>query len=208
MNRGTLKTVRFLAPPIIILTLYSMAAKTLGFSEIGLPKSAKDLWFNAPALVMALAYYLSPLRSWANGGHHKNVQLNIRTQMLRTGQVKDASEIPTKKIMNVFYRQIDNDASLKARSEDIMFNGAIWTTLADLVSLSSLFSVGLLISWLADALDSLEISLGFAVLAIGCAILQYLATQKHIQMSNGQLEYIADHKREEVRADFENILSE
>lgn len=208
MKRGTLKTIRFLAPPIIILTLYSLAAKSLGFDEIAVPQSAKDLWFNVPALIMALAYYLSPLRSWANSGHHKNVQLNIRTKLLRAGQVTDAGDISTSKVMNVFYRQIDNDESLKARSEDIMFNGAIWTTLADLVSLSSLFSLGLFIAWLVGALESFGISLGLASLAIGSAILQYLTTQKHIQMSNGQLEYIADHKREEVRADFQSILGE
>ena len=110
--------------------------------------------------------------------------------------------------MNVFYRQIDADKSLEARSEDIMFNGLVWTTLADAMAISIIFSISFTIVWATGILESFQLALGFLLVAGGTFVLLKLATEKHLTMSENQLEYIEEHRRQNVIEDFRRALDE
>ena len=157
MKRSTLKQLRFWAPPAIILTYTAVAARVLGFGEVALPTSIRDLAFNLPVIAMAVGYYLSPIRSWANSSNHAKITDNIKAQLLEIGGFEHSDELARSKAMNVFYRQVDADKSLESRSEDIMFNGLIWTTLAGALAISLIFSASFLIVWAAGILNSLII---------------------------------------------------
>ena len=208
MKRSVLKQFRFWAPPAIIIAYTAIAARTLGFEGIAPPTSIRDLAFNLPVVAMAVGYYLSPIRSWANSSNHSKITQNIKERLLRIGGYKETDDRAKDKAMNVFYRQIDADKSLAARSEDIMFNGLVWTTLADAMAISIIFSISFTIVWATGILESFQLALGFLLVAGGTFVLLKLATEKHLTMSENQLEYIEEHRRQNVIEDFRRALDE
>jgi|TARA_R100000501_G_C2623166_1_gene116314 hypothetical protein len=201
MTRGALKQWRLVIPVVIFFGLYGLAAKSLGFEQIAVPTSINDVFFNLPALLAVFAYNVLPLRKWTNAGHHRAVQRNVREKMAAIAGA-DIEELPQKKIMDIFYRQIDNDPTLKAKSEIIMSNGLIWTSLADLSVLSIIYAAFSILSYIVGLFQSDILFIQYAGLAIVSLLFQMVVTGRHIRLSDDQLEYMADYRSDEIISDF------
>ena len=110
MKKGTLKTLRFIAPAVIFFTLLFIVSQILGFTNIGRPENTKDAMYNVAYLALAAIYYVSPLRSWSNGLFHKRVNENLRFRLVMiAGLEDDPKRYSWSKVKNVFYRRIDGD---------------------------------------------------------------------------------------------------
>ncbi len=202
MTRSTLKIVRFIAPAIIIAVFVFFLGRLLGYTSLKMPTDLKDAMYNIPLLIVAIVYYASPIRSFANSRFHQRVNENIRIRMVAIAGVTDRPDRYTwNKIKNIFYNIIDHDESLTKRSETIMFNGAIWTTLADVTALSALFA---LLSALFCALGfqgALTALAAFVLLALLSLALQFAVTKKHVNMGDDQLDQIEQYHKAQVVTD-------
>lgn len=201
MTRGALKQWRLVIPVVIFFGLYSWAANSLGFKEIAIPTSIDEVFFNLPALLAVLAYNVLPLRKWTNAGHHRAVQENIRKKIASIAGIENSEDLPQKRVMDTFYRQIDNDPTLKAKSEIIMSNGLIWTSLADLSVLSIIYAVFSIITYFIELFESDILFIQYAALAIISLLFQMVVTKRHIRLSDDQLEYMANFRSDEITSD-------
>ncbi|MDN4633408.1 hypothetical protein QCD71_17935 [Sphingomonas sp. PsM26] len=206
MTSNTLKIIRLITPPLIVLILGVVFLSFFGLKIIRIPEKLEDAAFSIPTIIIALLYYITPFRSWANGAHHKHINENIRSRLVLIANLRDDPvKYSWKKVKNVFYRQIDSDGSLKKRSEDIMFNGAIWTSLADLTVISAGYSIiGLIPLFLQirKSLLSLTVMILITVLSI---CLQKLVTRKHFSMGIDQLDYMEQFRRNEIISDMTKL---
>ena len=202
MKKGTLKTWRFIAPPIIFFTLLFIVSKMLEFTKVGPPINAQDAVYNVGYLALAAIYYITPLRDWANGIFHKRVNENLRFRMVMiAGLEDDPDRFPWSKVKDIFYRRIDNDTSLKERSGDIMTNGLIWTTLADVTALSVIFFLGMIGLWTAKFDGAPEAAAVMACIAVASRLMQDLVTARHIDMGNDQIRYMAQFHRDVITSE-------
>jgi hypothetical protein len=202
MKKGTLKTLRFIAPPIIFFTLLFIASKMLDFTNIGPPLTAKDAVYNVGYLALAAIYYITPLRNWANGIFHKRVNENLRFRMVMiAGLEDDPDRFSWSRVKDVFYRRIDSDTSLKERSGDIMTNGLIWTTLADVTVLSVIFFLGMIGLWIAKFDNAPEAAVVMACIAVASRFMQDVVTARHIDMGNDQVRYMAQYHHDVIASE-------
>lgn len=206
MTKGTLKTLRFIAPPIVFFSLLFVVSKMLHFTNVGSPLNAKDAAYNVGYLALAGLYYITPLRSWTNGIFHRRVNENLRYRMVViAGLDDDSSRYPWSRVKDVFYRRIDSDQSLKERSGDIMVNGLIWSTLADLTALSLIFFVGMIGLWIAKFDNAPEAAVVMASIAIASRVMQDLVTARHIDMGNDQVSYMAQYHRDVISEEMSKL---
>ncbi|MXO50699.1 hypothetical protein GRI42_05195 [Erythrobacter gaetbuli] len=203
MTRASLKKWRLAVPVFIFLSFQSIAAENLGLPALAAPKSFESALFNLPALLTVLAYSALPLRKWTNHGYHKEIKGNIRKIIFEIIGEPDDGKTPESKIMNIFYRQIDRDKTLEVKSEIIMSNGFIWTSLADLSVISIIFSLFSFFTYYFGIFDSGQIYILFATIGIASLLLQSVVTKKHVKLSTEQLEYMRDYRSAEIKADFE-----
>lgn len=206
MQKGTLKTWRFIVPPVIFFSLLFIVSRILGFTNIKPPSNPKDVIYNIPYLAIAVIYYISPLRSWANGVFHKRVNENLRIKLLSIAGVQDDPDrFSWARVKDVFYRRIDSDPSLKERSGDIMANGLIWSSLADLTALSVMFFVATIGLWIAGIENAPDAAVVMAGIALASRMLQDVVTTRHIQMGDDQVRYIAQFQQEVLAEEIRNL---
>ena len=101
--------------------------------------------------------------------------------------------------MDVFYRLVDNDSTLKQRATRVYFNGFVWTTVIDVKVLTIMavpfYVASYFVSWrMSHFLWVIALML---LHLVADRILLPRVVEKHISLSNEQLEYI----RTQLRAD-------
>ena len=209
MKRGTQQFVRFWIPPLAGIVLYSVLANIVGYTEIELPDSPNEYWFNLPLLAIAFAYYVLPFRKWANSSFHHAINENIRKRLVSIANVDDAPDTLTwDRVKNVFYNQVDNDNSLTSRSEAIRFNGTLWTSAADVTVISILFFIFSIVLWSIE-IDNAQIGMPvFGGIALLSLLVQAILTRKHMEMSNDQLDYIDQYRKNEVKTGIQGLQSD
>lgn len=207
MTRNTLKALRLITPVAIFSAYFALTAQILGFTEFRAPSTLEGIIFNLPAFLILLAYYVSPLRRLVNSGHHARIVENIRSRIVSIANLPNDKEKQHRKAMDVFWRQIDTDETLKARSEIIMTNGFIWTSLADLSVLSIGFSILLFALVFYAGGPAVPLFFGTAIISIVSLLLQRSVTKRHITLSEDQLDYIAVFRRCNVTSDMRTILN-
>lgn len=206
MQRGTLKNIRLVMPAVIIAILFFVLSRMLGFTKVKMPDNLKDALYNAPLVAIGVIYAYSPLRDLANRKFHQRVNENIRARLVRiAGLADDPNKYEWKRVKNVFYRQIDADPSLGKRSEDIMFNGVIWTSLADLSIISMMFVVFAVILWIAKFDGAAEATAVMGCICIASRLLQILSTSRHVALGNDQLDYMEQFRRDAIIADMASL---
>jgi hypothetical protein len=194
-----LKIVRFIAPAIIIAVFAFLLGQLLGYTSIRMPSDLKDAMYNIPLLGIAVVYYVSPLRHFANSRFYRRVNENIRSRMVAIAGVADKPDKFTwTKVKNIFYNIIDHDESLTKRSESILFNGAIWTTVADVTALSVLFALLSALLWWLGFDGAPTTFVLFVLLALFSTALQVAVTRKHISMGDDQLGQIEQYHKSQV----------
>lgn len=203
MTRQTLKWLRWLAPGALfyLLTLCLVPAipdwlsfnVTLNFPLFELPIAA---------LIFAGIYDVAGARLHSNAKFHSRIKTNIEDRLWEIARAPAArpSTWTDRMARDVFYQLVDNDKSLTARSENIYFNGFLWTTSADLRAVSLLvfmLSAGMALA--APSNDAVRTGLLINAAAFGLSFLVSEAlTRRHIAMGNEQLEYIETHLKSEL----------
>src|SRR5262249_80826 len=141
--------------------------------------------------------------SWAE------IRSNIENRLLRTlvrgmriTQHERDFLLDQRRLLDIFYRIIDNDESLKSRQNGVRFNGLLVTSIADgsvVGFLAYIFHT--LLMFFTDSYSHLLWSYLFvAVWLLSTYVLLPLALNRHLELSNEQLDYIDTHRSTEVRA--------
>jgi uncharacterized membrane protein YbaN (DUF454 family) len=102
-----------------------------------------------------------------------------------------------KRVGNVFYSLIDNDKSLEKRSEDVMFNGAMMTSFADLTAISAIVLAGNLIAWVRGVEAGRAVLILVSLLVVSI-IMQWAAKVQHVKLGKYQLDYIEQQLKQQV----------
>jgi len=200
MSSSTLSFIRFFAPAVILVVLVYMVGKILGLTKEEVPVSVNDLGYNLGYLIIAAIYQYLPIRGWAYKPFRENIDERIRLRLIAISGVSDDPEkLSWKRVANVFYGLVDNDKSLEKRAGDVMFNGALMTSFADLTAISLLLLIVILIG-MPFGLHGSRVALLLLGLTVVSIIIQELARRRHVKLGEYQLDYIEQIKKTEVTA--------
>jgi hypothetical protein len=185
---------------MIVLFSSPLGQQTFAFSSfLDSLASLQNVVRGVGAIICGTLYYLLPIRNYFLRGSLAQIHVNIKNRLLEPclddPHVAAAEQRlrQDRTIFDVFYPLIDNDATLKERAKGVRLNGLIWTSTADLTAIAMIMA---LIYWGAALLVEprphyLWLSGVFAVasfLAMCCLL--PMVTQRHIRLSNEQLDYI------------------
>ena len=186
----TLKLIRFIAPPVIILAFASTLGAYLGAWEIAIPTSKDDMLFSLNVLIPGLIYYCTPIRSRINQRFFDMVSENLCEGLIRISQLPPNPKFSWKNLRGIFFSFVDSDPSLKTKAKLAYANGAAWTTLADIRAISFWFMV---ISVLFCYLGEIKglFAAATCLIIIGVSYFGSLQiTKRHMDIGNEQLEII------------------
>lgn len=215
MTRTTLKFIRLFVPGLILVLEFLPLLKFTGQTF-----KINEGWLSYSFLILisvgiGAIYHISNVRYFVTNASHKRIDLNIMNSLLKLypkalNQAQHNFLKDKKRLKNVFYNFIDYDKSLTAKSENVYFNGALWTSTADAFIISIFSSivyiiVGTLIFhnkdiWLWGILFG-----GIANVAI---LLHVLTILKHINIGNDQIEFIETNKLKELEIKIDEILQQ
>ncbi|OSZ63696.1 hypothetical protein CAP39_13665 [Sphingomonas sp. IBVSS1] len=193
-----MRFIRFYVPAVILIVLAYGTAKILRIKSEDVPVNVNDLGYNLSYLIIAAFYQYLPVRDWAYRPFKNEINEHIRSRLVAiSGLSDDSTKFSWKRVGNVFYALVDNDKSLEKRSEDVMFNGAMMTSFADLTAISAIFFVGNVIALHCGvgALRAVAILGGLILISIA---MQFAAKMRHIRLGTYQLDYIEQHLKQQV----------
>lgn len=209
MEYRTLSFFRILIPGLL-LVLFFMLLLTNNFNEIGNIFSyfrdfgVKDTFYVAVFLIFGAIYYICKLRDVLWNPFYIKVLNNIKNKllgpvihMLTAEQKKTLKE--KRKLINIFYHFVDLDASLKEKAKRIRLNGLIWSSCVDLSTISFLTAIALLIKYFfaGNKYNIIMFSV-LILLAVIALVLVIILTNRHISLSNEQLDIICQMYRSEL----------
>ena len=112
-----------------------------------------------------------------------------------------------RRLMDVFYRSVDNDESLKAKVAGIYFNGYLTTLGVDIVTVSGLAAIAHGIAWIMVG-GSLHIT--WTLICLSLMPLAWVtfrqSIKRHLALSNEQLRYIGNFNADKVCKSVEAVL--
>lgn len=112
-----------------------------------------------------------------------------------------------KKVMNVFYKFIDNDNSLTTRSSTVRLNGLIWTSVMDLLIVSLLVFGAVFLYGLLTLKSSFVLWSYFpSIICLLCFVTLPTITKTHIEESDKQIDYIGQHLKDDLITKLNEIL--
>ena len=198
MSRSTLRFIRFFAPAVILVVLAYATAKILRLTSQDVPFSVNDLGYNLSYLIIAAIYQYLPVRDWAYRPFREDINERIRVRLVAiSGLADDPRKYSWKRVGNIFYSLIDNDKSLEKRSEDVMFNGAMMTSFADLTAISVIFLGGNLLAYICGVGAWRAVAI-LACLVIVSISMQWAAKVRHVGLGEYQLDYIEQQCKSQV----------
>lgn len=203
MKRETLKKFRVITPALMLLFILLPILPILNSNSFinEIADHASKFVYISIVVVIGILYNTSNFRSYFNSKFHRLVKINIREKLwlaARPSPVPD--EWDERKWRDTFYRLIDNDSTLTARSEIIYHNGALWTACADakVIGIFGFFiSICILISGLFTINAACIMLLSILLLCLGYLLANPI-TKNHIKLSSEQIEYIEFHKKEDL----------
>jgi hypothetical protein len=161
------------------------------------------------AYVLGSVYNLLTLRAVFNGRSHARINANIKQRLLllRTAPLtaqRREELLTNSELMDVFYVLIDSNATLRERAALVRDNGLKWSSIADAVVLGVAFSSLYLALYITTDYKLFGYwCIGSLVLALIGALLHPVAERRHVELSNSQLDFVANH----LRADAERRLN-
>lgn len=200
MSQETLKRLRLLIPGILILLVFPpLFLPTLDASALWKRVSSTKVLFDSfVAVVIGSLYIILNARRVALKSSLASIDNNIKDKLLETclpdpvisRKVSRLKQGRT--LMHVFYRLVDNDPTLQEKAKRVRFNGLLWSTAADLMTVSALGSVAYTIGFMVtDRVHHLLLMLSLMALFVVAKFgLMPIITRKHIDISNEQLEFI------------------
>lgn len=216
MNKGILKTLRLIIPGLFIYILiifipynFFEGCKTILSINIE-PWSAQFII----TIILGVIYHLLGIRSLYNRDSLEKINSNIKDRLLEPF-VKDP-EISNKTdylkcgrtMMHIFYNIVDNDPSLTSKSKNVYFNGIFLSSCIDLIALSYIGALFYFVIFLFILLPKYLI---FSIFLISIFLLtKYIilpvVVNRHIDLSNEQLESIRIHYLPQLREKIKSAL--
>jgi hypothetical protein len=165
-------------------------------------------------LLLGFPYRAFDVRNLFLGEFFKSVNENIADKLLAMVRRKRAITFDQEKylredrrLMDVFYRVIDNDESLKVKTSGVYFNGYLTTLGVDIVTIGSIAAILHGIAW-ARVGGTLHLDWVFGCIAV--AIVSWVvfrqSIRRHLALSNEQLSFIGNFYADKVRESVDAIL--
>lgn len=209
MEQSTLKYLRIIIPGLIFLFgIYPIYAHY--FADLFGLKTLDFGYVTILAIIIGGIYYQLNIQRIITKPSHFFITKNIRKHLIKiSGLNLNANELKKirkeKKYMNVFYKILDNDESLKKKMANVYFNGIFWTSTADSFLINLLFHF--LYKYDATDVNGREnLSTLFIILAIFSLVLHVISVFKHINLANDQFHYIETHKQSEINIEINQIV--
>lgn len=196
---GTLKYGRLFVPPALILFYAKLLGQITGWWDVALPDFSKAQYLPS-VVVLAVFYYITPLREYANAPNHKKITDHLRSGLVKISGYSDKPDkYSWKKLKTIFFDLVDQDKSLSVKANLAYVNGLIWTSFADatvLALLYFLFSVCLFFFGLKDAVLAVGL---FFFIAVACRLGSLITTNRQISIGQEQLDIISSKYSNEIR---------
>jgi hypothetical protein len=210
MEIQVLQWVRLLVPGIMLYLLAALLCWATRWCELSVPKNWEDVAKLTAVLVLGVLYNFTDLSEWSNRKYYDQVNYNLMQKL--TEPFKNDPQVPKSlswgQIRSVFYHIVDSDESLKVQAKLAYWNGALWTSAADLrvvalFGLIALFSAFFLTYFVRSlSIDETRVVIAsFALLIIFSS--SFYASEKltarHIEIGNRQVEYIRINHLKDLR---------
>ena len=199
MTLETLQKIRIVVPGIMIF-LFAIPLFQDELSPSGAVSSLNVLQGAVYLLVIAFLggiYYFFNFRSWANRWSEEKIRANIKTKLLEPFKNDAAISASFDKLkqgrglLNVFYGYIDNDLSLKEKTKLVYWNGAFWSTVADIRVIGAIAFFVYIGAYIIRGNPShFIVSLIMAGLFMLSFLLMPIITKRHMELGNDQIDYI------------------
>lgn len=202
MDRKLLKWLRLVMPGLIAMVLLlPVKAQLATLYDSTLPFEVGAIELPLFALIIGIVYHVLGIRGYFNFKFHQRVTRNIRQRLWSAARpTPPPSDWDDKKSRDTFYNLVDNDNSLTARTDMIYFNGALWTSAADVRAVGlivSAIALGMIISNPNDAAAIVLLGVNAAAVVLSIPV-SHLITKQHIKLGDEQLDYIAAHLKIEL----------
>lgn len=214
--KNKLALVRFLVPGCLLYVLLVAVCAATNWCSLALPTNWEELSKLTLAVALAFLYNSVRLRERMNESFFKAVNQNLVDKLTAPFAANPMVPRPLqwRHVRPVFYSIIDGDPSLTHQASRAYFNGALWTSAADLRVISLigiLVFVGVL--FLGNLFPGLTFPYGKVVGAIlVCIFLAGISfpisaaiTRRHIEIGNEQVEFILAKYRENLRQQLTQI---
>jgi hypothetical protein len=215
MELTTLYTLRYVVPGALIVLLGQTLATPNPAALIGAVDNIGWDGFSVSALCMAVGgtlWNVLDARTRLTRLSWEPIRLNISDRLLwlygplspaQEGHLRDG-----RRLLEVFYRLLDADESLKTKQNGVRMNGLVVTSVADVAGVAM---AGAVLHSLFMAIRGGSVHVLWAVGLLGLwAIAEYLllphALRRHRALSDEQLDFIDTHFQEELRKHIDRIL--
>lgn len=207
MSKTTLKTLRLIVPGVMILTFASFLFLSSLQDLAESLRWVEGLLYAVIVFPIGYLYHVMNIRGPFLRDSLSLIQANIKEKLtapFRTEEVigeNIESLNKGRQLLHVFYNIVDNDESLKSKTQNVYFNGLLWSSTADLMAISFVFVFIYIIAYVRKPVPHyLFIALGLCIVYIFAArVAMPRVTAKHIELSSEQLEFIVQHHREVLR---------
>ncbi|MEA5470175.1 hypothetical protein [Spirulina sp. 06S082] len=190
MSLETQKWLRFITPGILIILFGIFLGRVTGLWKFAFPSDFKEASVSLVFIIPAAVYYLTPLRSYANGKFFDEISENLRSEIVRISEFEDGEYFNWKSVRGVFFSIIDDDKSLERKSRLAYFNGYIWTTVADVRALCIVFLLICTFLFVLRIDGALWAATAFLVLLSLTFPASRVLTDLHKEIGNQQVEII------------------
>lgn len=215
MGRETLHWFRLLTPGALAAFYFlTVRDPTLSVERI---RSMFSQWEGLAVVICLLLgypYRVLDVRRLFLSDFWKSINTNIEdtlvdiTKSRRALTTAEESYLrDQRRLMDVFYRIIDNDESLKSKMSGIYFNGYLTTLGVDIVTVSALAAIAHGVAWAVSG-TALHLNwvLGGAFVALLAWLLFKRSIKRHLALSNEQLRGIRNFYADKVCESAGNIL--
>ncbi len=217
MSQETLNRLRIVIPGVLIFFAFPpLFLETLDFTSLAERFSSVDLLRDSIAVIgLGALYRIFKIRRPALWRSLRRIDGNIKDRLL-TPCLSDtvvsaaaAKLLSGRTLMDVFYKFVDRDPTLREKAKRVRFNGLLWTSVADVATIGALGAIAYLITFaFTDYFHHVALALALGLIAlVAYFLLMPLVTRHHIALSNEQLDFIDQEFRPEVCADIRRIAN-
>lgn len=168
--------------------------------------SVKEIGDFVPAVVLGAAYNILGLRRYVQRPTAARIGRNINDRLLAAcaanAEIAGAANslIARGALSAVFYELVDNDKTLSEKAKRVRFNGLLWSSVADVITIGTLSVVGYCIAALVTGLAVFVAAmfLASAVVILSVSLFMPLVVRRHLALSNEQLDFITLRLRGEL----------
>lgn len=184
---------------------------------MSIPKSLEEASKLLASVLLGVLYHYTPFRGYANQGFFDQVNRRISTKLTApfSESLPKALNLEWQKVRLIHYHFIDNEESLKVKSQIIRWNGLLWTSAADLRAvcvMGFVFFSAVLVCDYEDIFQEFHAErAGYPLSIITILfILSFFAsrslTRRHMALCDEQCDYIILHKKQELKELLRNAV--